>query len=76
MVRSISFRSPHVCTVWALSTCGEPNEIKEIHARNTSPLLLLAQGHCCVVFGGAEGVEGGTHVRTLPRTVQLKISGS
>ena len=42
MVNSISFGSPHVrCTpTWALSTCGEPNEVKKNpHSKKITALL-------------------------------------
>ena len=36
-VNSISFGSPHVGPIWALSTCGEPDEIKKnTHPKNTT----------------------------------------
>ena len=38
-VNSISFGSPHVRPMWALSTCGEPNEIKKnTHPKNSTAL--------------------------------------
>ena len=41
---SISFGSPHARPMWALGTCGEPNDIKtKIHpVWKIVPLLLLA----------------------------------
>ena len=36
------FRSPHVRPMWALSTCGEPNEIKKnTHPKNITHTALL-----------------------------------
>ena len=37
-VNSISYGSPHVRPMWALSTCGEPDEIK----KNTHPKQITA----------------------------------
>ena len=40
-VNSISFGPPHIRPMWALSACGEPNEIK----KNTHPKNLPALCH-------------------------------
>ena len=42
-VNSISFGSPHVRPMWALSTCGEPDEIKKhTHPKNI-PLFVVCR---------------------------------
>ena len=57
-VNSISFGSPRVRPMWALSTCGEPDEIKtNPHPVNTTARLRGQAG-----FNFNDGLGGGDEV--------------
>ena len=53
-VNSIPPGSPHVHPMWALGTCGEPNEIK----KNTHPKNNTALFHEQAHAGHGHGAQG------------------